>query len=256
MTRYRATVAYDGTDFHGFQLQATDRTVQGELENALGKLDPSKQRIVVLGAGRTDSGVHATGQVIAFDLHWQHPLEKLNQAINAHLPPDVSLYDLTPATADFHPRFDALARRYQYKIDVRPWRSPLRRHYTWHIWPPPNLNIMQQAAQTLIGQHDFAAFGSPPKAGGSTQREIYQANWQQHGQQLTLTIEANAFLYRMVRRIVGAMHKLGSGKWTLQQWNALLAAQDIGLATPAAPPNGLQLVAIRYPQNTDEQQTA
>ncbi len=160
MVRYQIIIAYDGTDFVGSQRQAKSRTVQGELEKALQKLgwDGSS----ALMAGRTDAGVHASGQVAAFDLGWDHSLADLNNALNANLPADMAICQVQIAPADFHPRFDAKARLYRYRIFCQRNRDPLRERYAWRVWPAVDEATLHSLAALLPGKFDFAAFGSPP----------------------------------------------------------------------------------------------
>jgi len=242
--RYRATVAYDGTAYKGFQRQAnTAVTVQEVLETALVRIGASSSRI--LGAGRTDAGVHATGQVVAFDLHWSHATEALNRALNANLPADVVVRDVQESDGDFHPRYSAVSRTYEYTIVVAKEPDPLRRLYTWHHPRPLNISVMQAAADGLLGFHDFASFGSPP-TGTETVRVVSKAEWVEVGNELHFTIRANSFLYRMVRSIVGTLVIVGQGRMTVSEFAGILAACNRSLAASTAPPQGLTLVNVQY----------
>lgn len=242
--RYRARVEYDGTAYFGFQRQRDDQpTIQGELEGALGRLCGNK--VTVLGAGRTDSGVHAWGQVIAFDLEWRHGEEALLRAINAHLPPDITLQSVEAAAATFHPRYAAKQRTYEYIIHNGPNRSALRRDRAWQVNWPLDIERMNDAAALLIGTHDFATFGQPPK-GDNTVRHVYQARWQQRGDELIFTISANAFLYRMVRSLVGTLVEVGSGKWSVAQFQEALQRTQRNEAGTTAPAHGLFLLSVIY----------
>ena len=208
--RYRAQVEYDGTAYFGFQRQREEQpTIQGELEKAISRL--SGQKVTVLGAGRTDSGVHAWGQVIAFDLEWRHDEDALLRAMNAHLPPDIAIQTVVVAAASFHPRYDARRRAYEYVIYNAPVRSAHRRQRAWQVSWPLDVERMNDAAAVLIGSHDFATFGQPP-AGENTVRHVYRAEWQRQDTELIFFIEANAFLYRMVRSLVGTLVEVGNGK--------------------------------------------
>jgi tRNA pseudouridine38-40 synthase len=194
MTRYRATVAYDGTAYLGWQRQTIDLpSVQATLEQALARI--SGQQVSVIGAGRTDTGVHATGQVIAFELEWTHGTMALLKAMNQQLPLDIALQDLTIQT-DFHPRFDALSRRYVYQVAARAERMPLWQRTAWQVKTSLDLEVMNRTAQCLVGRHDFATFGTPPKPGGSTIREVFQSQWTvltlPEGELLCYCIEATA----------------------------------------------------------------
>jgi len=243
MRKYKAIVEYDGTDFCGFQLQARDRTVQGEIESAL--CDLAEQRIPVLGAGRTDSGVHAVGQVIAFSLSWMHSPEALLRAVNARLGRDVALLKVEPVEGDFHPRHDAKRRHYRYRILNRAVRSPLERRYDLYLRKPLDVQAMSQAASSLVGEHDFAAFGRPPQ-GTNSVRRMFRADWQRTGDILIFDIEANAFLYRMVRSIVGTLLLVGLGHISVQRFAEVLAGGDRQGAGPTVLPCGLCLMAVHY----------
>lgn len=248
MARYQVILVYDGTEFFGFQRQARERTVQGVVEDALRRM--GWQGSAVLAAGRTDTGVHAAGQVIAFDLDWSHSIEDLRNGLNANLPGDVAAQDVAQTRPDFHPRYDALARRYRYQIFCQPNRDPLRERYAWRVWPTVRLDILRQAAAYLPGRHDFAAFGTPPRTGGSTERTVSKAEWQSAGDQLTFEVVANAFLYRMVRRLVSTQVAVAQGGFSLERMAACLSGQLDGLVQGMAPPQGLFLVEVIYPPAT------
>lgn len=252
MVRYQVTLAYDGTQFCGFQRQRSDapeRTVQQVVEEALRSLGWDGKAI--LSAGRTDTGVHASGQVIAFDLEWRHSTQALQDALNANLPLDVSARAVQSARPDFHPRFDARARRYQYRIFCQEVRHPLWERYAWRVWPSVELNLLRVAARSLIGAHDFAAFGTPPRPGGSTVRVIYRAEWKPEGEYLIFDIIGNAFLYHMVRRLVHTLTSVGQARLSVEEFNRYL---DNGLLNPVrglAPAQGLVLVEVIYPPEAD-----
>ncbi len=247
--RVRAVVAYDGTDYQGFQRQKNGPSVQEVLERALEQV--TGERVTVLAAGRTDTGVHAEGQVIAFDTEWKHPLTALLRALNAALPPDVVVRELAPARPDFHPRYDAVSRYYRYTIYNHPIRSPLARRTSFHVAQPLDVVAMQQAADLLMGEHDFAAFGTPPK-GENTIRQVFRAEWRNEWPWLYFDIEADAFLYRMVRTLVGTMIRVGLGRISVEEFRQILESRDRRRAGPAAPPHGLCLMAVRYAGDADE----
>jgi tRNA pseudouridine38-40 synthase len=241
--RYRATLEYDGTDFLGFQVQARGRTVQGELERAIERITQSQAR--VMGAGRTDSGVHASGQVIAFDVAWGHTTADLHRALNAVLPVDIAISALTTTHFTFHPRFDAIRRHYRYTVLNQPARSPLWARYAHHVAEPLDVDAMREAGRKFIGRHDFAAFGKPTQ-GESTIREVMQAEWFAEASRLTFEITANAFLYQMVRNVVGTLLRVGRGELTSDAVAALLESSDRAAAGPPAPARGLCLVGVEY----------
>jgi tRNA pseudouridine38-40 synthase len=206
--RYQATIAYDGTAFWGFQAQPDFRTVEGELWSALGTLGWRGETL--LSAGRTDTGVHAAGQVVAFDLEWKHPLEDLQRALNALLPDDISCPALQRAAADFHPRYHALRRCYRYRMILAPWPDPLRERFALRVWPAPDDQRMSEAARDLLGKHDFGSFGSSPREGSHTVRTVLRAEWERKENELEFWIEADAFLFRMVRTIAGTLLQVGN----------------------------------------------
>ena len=242
--RVRAVVAYDGTDYGGWQRQTNAPTVQAALETALAQV--GQGAITVLAAGRTDAGVHAEGQVAAFDTDWRHGVGALQRALNAVLPPDVAVRDVAQVASGFHPRYDARSRRYRYTVYNAPVRSPLTRRYSLHVAAPLDVDAMQQAARVLIGEHDFAAFGQPYKPGGATVRRMLLAEWERKLSWLTFDVEANAFLYRMVRSIVGTLLQVGRGEMSVDEFAAVLASRERSQAGQTAPPHGLCLMEVKY----------
>ena len=248
---YRAAVAYDGTGYLGFQRQKGHApTVQGALEDALQRV--TDQQVRVKAAGRTDTGVHATGQVIAFEAAWRHSPEDLWRALNANLPDTIALQFLNRAEKGFHPRYDARSRTYEYTLYAAPVRQPLLNKYAWHV--PANLfdlEAIQRAASILVGTHDFATFGQPPQ-GENTVRVVNRSELlvmpgsKPDTQVVRYRIEANAFLYRMVRRIVGALVRVGSGNLSVEEFEAAFRAADGTWPNPTAPAHGLCLVEVTY----------
>ncbi|MBI3762332.1 MAG: tRNA pseudouridine(38-40) synthase TruA [Chloroflexi bacterium] len=246
MTRYRATLEYDGGDFLGFQRQAHGPTVQEAIETALRRIGWPGETL--LAAGRTDTGVHAAGQVIAFDFHeWKHGEDNLLRALNANLPGTIAVKSVSEAAPDFHPRFAARSRRYRYTIYNAPVRSPLLARYAWHV-PTPELSIetLNEASACLVGRKDFATFGTPPDEGGHTVRTVGRAEWKRAEAILTFDIEADAFLYRMVRSVVGTLRAVGAGEMTPARFGEVLAAADRTRSGPAAPAHGLCLMEVKY----------
>lgn len=244
MAHYQVILAYDGTDFRGMQRQSHTRTVQGEVEAALRKV--GWQGKSILAAGRTDSGVHASGQVIAFDFEWTHTPEELLKALNANLPHDAAVKSLKAIAQEFHPRYDAVSRHYDYHIFSQPLRNPLRERFAWRVWPEIEIHQMQAAADLLCGEHDFAAFGAATKPGGPTIRQVFSAVWQQTDDELIFKISANAFLYHMVRRIVWLLVQIGHKKFEPEIVVDFLNGKNSEAHLGLAPPNGLSLVEVRY----------
>jgi tRNA pseudouridine38-40 synthase len=245
MARYQVILSYDGTQFRGFQRQVNARTVQGVLEVALKGLGWRGDSI--LASGRTDSGVHAHGQVVVFNLDWKHSPGDLRRALNHHLPDDVSVIAVMIVNRDFHPRFSALARHYRYRVFCDEVRQPLRERYAWRVWPKADLEPMQRSANYLIGVHDFSALGSPLQPGGSTHRRIFQANWSDDGRFFIFDIVGNAFLYHMVRRIVFLLMKIGQGKGEPEEVVHYLEGRTLTPLQGLAPPQGLALLEVIYP---------
>jgi len=233
-------VAYDGTAYAGFQIQPNAPTVQGELERVLAVMCGEPVRIT--GAGRTDAGVHATGQVMDFRTISGLGPEELERGVNALLPEDIAISDLEPAEDSFHARFSATGRTYEYRIRNAAVRDPLwTRQEHWH---PGELDLaaLQAAAAQLVGRHDFAAYA----AGESGERTVKRAEWISEGSVLRFEIESDAFLRGMVRGIVGTLLWAGRGKMSVERFGEVLATRDRTLAGPSAPAKGLCLAAVRY----------
>ena len=248
--RYRATLAYEGTAYQGYQRQRDGvPTIQASVERAVSKI--TGQAVHVLAAGRTDTGVHAVGQVIAFDADWIHGDETLLRAINANLPDDIALQDLHQQEG-FHPRFDALSRRYCYTAISSAQRQPLLHGQVWHLKFDLDDVALRAVSALLIGEHDFATFGNPPQ-GDNTVREVFVSEWEieptPYGKVYRFTIEATAFLHHMVRRIVGMQIDVASGRFDIEEFAQRFSSADLSLATTLAPPQGLVLEKVRYPDD-------
>jgi tRNA pseudouridine38-40 synthase len=234
--RYRATVEYDGTDFAGFQVQPGARTVQGELEAALARLSGGIRQPVD-GAGRTDAGVHASGQVVAFSYDGPLAPRALAEALNGNLPRDVAIRDLRPAPRGFHPRYAARYREYRYVIWNGP-RSPLRDRTSFRVRSPLDTAAMARAATTFEGRHDFSAFGG---ADPQPVRTIHRIAIRRQGDEVTIDVRADAFLRGMVRRIVAALIAVGTGRIDAAAIPVALATRGPALGGAAAPARGLCL---------------
>lgn len=201
----------------------------------------------VIGAGRTDTGVHALGQVIGFTIEWpaRHGREALLRALNANLPQDIAVVGLAEAPPGFHPRFDARRRTYEYKILNAPIRQPLLRKQAWHVAEALDMERMNTAAAALRGTQDFATFGRAP-VGDNTVREVFEAAWRRDDELLVFRISANAFLFRMVRSLVGSLRAVGDGRWSVDDFAAALQARDRRRSASAAPAHGLYLLSVEY----------
>jgi len=257
MRHFRATVAYDGTAYGGFQIQRTGATIQGELEAALHRLTQAPVRIA--GAGRTDAGVHAQGQVITFASDWSHGEATLERAMNAVLPLDISVREVRAVGERFHARFSAVARAYAYAAYAHPIRVPTLDRFAWQVGQPLDVAAMNRAAQALIGSHDFAAFGQPP-SGDNTVRTVHRACWaigsagghwavEATEALYRFDIEANAFLRGMVRRIVGTLVQVGGKNLSVEAFGEIMASADISRAGRPAPACGLCLWRVKYPED-------
>ncbi len=260
-------VAYDGAAYHGFQVQAGVPTVQGALEAGLAAFTTLEGRVA--GAGRTDTGVHAVGQVAAATVAWGHAIAKLQDAWNAHLPRTIAVRRLAAAPVGFHPRFSALWRTYRYTVVEAGGdtlgRSPLTDRYAWSVPRRLDLDAMNAAAQTAVGEYDFAAFGQATQ-GESTVRCVREAHWQvvttslpelgePQGRRLVFTIAANGFLRTMVRYLVGSLVTVGEGRWTPGDLVAVRTSLDRRRTAPPAPPHGLVLEQVVYPDHLDPWRT-
>jgi tRNA pseudouridine38-40 synthase len=226
------------------QRQKEERSVQGVVEEALHKI--GWQGTSILVAGRTDTGVHASGQVVAFDLDWGHTPGDLLNALNANLPLDAAAQDAALVGANFHPRYDALSRRYEYHLFCQAQPDPLRERYAWRVWPSVEPEKLTIAAEELVGVHDFAAFGTPPKTGGSTVRQVFQAGWEVEDDSFSFQVSANAFLYRMVRRMVSLQVEIGQGYHQPDEVSEYVRGERDGIIQGLAPPQGLFLREVTY----------
>jgi tRNA pseudouridine38-40 synthase len=249
--RFKATVEYDGTEFSGFQLQPGSRTVQGELEAALARLSGGTRQAVV-GAGRTDAGVHASGQVIAFTYPGSLSAEALTDALNGTLPPDVAIRGLRRAPAGFNPRYAARYREYRYTIWNGP-RSPLRERTSLWVRSGLDVTAMAEAATAFEGRHDFSAFGG---ADPQPVRTVHRLRVRRHGSTVTIDVRADAFLRGMVRRIVATLLAVGKGQLEASAVPGLLLAGKPALGGAAAPARGLCLRVVALGRRTGQASSA
>ena len=305
MRRIRITIAYDGTNYRGWQIQQPTAahpegsvpTIQGELQRALGQLLPKEAVhgaapekslnpltsrnaagepaaadtatapdhvdeaaapgiLPVVGASRTDSGVHALGNIACFDTESTIPAANFPKAINRYLPTDIRVMQADEVSMDFHPRFVPHEKCYEYRIDHGHVANPLTRLYAYHYTYPLDLERMRAAARELVGVHDFTSFVNPDSQvfehGGDAVREIYSIDILEEGSQLVIRIRGNGFLYHMIRIIVGTLLVIGNGRRTPEDIRTMLAAKDRTTAGPTVPAHGLCLCALHY----DEAATA
>ncbi len=223
---------------------ASERTVQGVIEAALSELGWSGSSI--RAAGRTDRGVHARGQVIGYSMSWSREPDRLTAALNAHLPEDVAVRHTEVVSKEFDPRFSAVRRRYVYRLLTDPAPDPLKERTRWRVWPAPNMDRLSSMAELFVGKRDFGAFGRAPTPGGHTVREISRSVCLREGSELDLILEADAFLYRMVRRIVGAILQVGRGDRDPEDLRRSLSDPACKWEGRLAPAKGLCLEAVYY----------
>lgn len=251
LIRIRGKISYDGKDFFGWGMQPDRRTVQGVLEDAISTL-LRVDRVVVQCAGRTDTGVHATAQVIHFDIAEKSAMEMKDLAyrINAILPEDVSIQVLEVTTSDFDARFAALSRSYEYLI-FQGHRNPLLRDRAYRSWLPLDIQAMKEASQSLIGLHDFSAF-CKKREGATTIRTLMKFDWIESAEGLIkVELQADAFCYSMVRGLIGAVLAIGEGKFDKAWLENYLAGKEREAHVFAAPALGLTLVDVEYPEATE-----
>jgi tRNA pseudouridine38-40 synthase len=244
---HKLTIAYRGTEFFGWQRQGEKRTVQGCLEQALAKL--WNRKIDLQGSGRTDTGVHALGQVASFNAPRLHNATVLQRALNANLPRDVRVMKCRLVTPAFHARFDATEKSYRYLILNQPVLDPFTLDTHYHVPHALDLPAMRRAAAVLLGEHDFASFTSNPgyERWRGTVRTLRRASIAQSGHVLTFHFTSNGFLYRMVRNLVGGLVKVGLGRLTVRDFERILRAKSRSEAPPNAPAHGLYLLNVSYP---------
>ncbi len=243
--RLAVGIEYDGTAYNGWQRQKTGLGVQQRLEEALATV--ADHDLELTCAGRTDTGVHASGQVAHFDTASQRSARGWLLGANSNLPDDIALTWVTDAPADFHARFSATARSYRYRILNRLVRSALHRHRSWWVHQPLDADRMHAAAQALIGEHDFSAFRAAGCQASSANRHVRSVSVTREGDWIALDITANAFLQHMVRNITGTLAAIGMGEEAVGWAAEVLASRDRTAAGIAAPPQGLTLVSVEYP---------
>lgn len=248
--RLKLIVAYDGAAFLGWQVQRQTPTAQEVLEGALAKIFPSTPRIV--GSSRTDTGVHARGMVVHLDVskaEWRMTPRKLGLALNAHLPPELRVMSVTTARPSFHARFDACGKQYRYFLWNHPAQDPWHRRTAWHVTRPLDVAAMKRAATQLLGQHNFRSFASNPGYERATYvRRVTRCEVRRSGPLLTVVIEADGFLYKMCRGIVGTLVQVGLGKFKPDEILPMLAHCDRRVAGMTAPAHGLVLWRVNYPR--------
>ena len=245
MKRIKLTVAYDGTNYYGWQKQPDAVTVEEVVNRELTRL--LQEPIEVIGASRTDSGVHALGNVAVFDTDTRIPPEKISYALNARLPKDIVIQDSKEVPPDFHPRRTDCVKTYEYRILNTRFPVPTMRLYAHYVYKPLDVEKMQAAAAFLVGEHDFASFCSAGSQVKETVRTIYRLDLNREGNMVSFQVEGNGFLYNMVRIIAGTLIEVGIGSYPPERVREMLEAKDRIRCGPKAPACGLTLVGIRYP---------
>jgi len=248
MKRVKLIVAYDGTNYQGWQIQKNGETIESVLNRVLRELT-GEADIQVLGASRTDAGVHAMGNVAVFDTRMRMPGDKFVYALNQRLPEDIRIQHSCEVPSGFHPRYQNTVKLYEYRILNREFPLPAYRLNTYFIYRPLDEERMQQAADYLTGEHDFKSFCAAGAQVKTTVRTIYNLETVRDGELITIRITGNGFLYNMVRIIAGTLIKIGQGEWEPEYIQEILAAKDRRVAGPTAPAKGLTLTGIFYPDS-------
>ena len=244
MRNIKLTIEYDGTNYHGWQIQPNAVTIQAAIQDALAKI--TKTQTQIIGAGRTDTGVHAAGQVANFHTRSQMPLISFQKALNATLPRDIVIIDVEEVSPDFHARFSAVSRTYRYTILNRPYPSALLRSSAYFFFEPIDVQNADTACQSLVGVRDFSSFQRSGSERINPICEIYECRCWQDQDLVYFEIEADAFLRGMVRAIVGTILKLHDREDGVNQLHKILDARDRSAAGPSIPPYGLSLLRVKY----------
>ena len=253
MRNIRLTISYDGTDFHGWQVQPDKPTIQGALAEAIERI--TSEKVLPHASGRTDAGVHAIAQVAAFQTSSSIPSENFRKALNSCLPTSIRVSQIEDAAADFHARYSAKAKTYDYRIHHAEICPPFSVRYVHHHPYPLDLVAMQEAARVVIGEHDFTSFAAvdPEKRTDSDSqiftsnvRTVFESAWRISGKELVYSVRGNGFLHHMVRNLVGTSLLVGKGTYPPSEITRILEAKDRSAAGPTAPAQGLYLVSVEY----------
>ena len=244
MRRIKLIVAYDGTNYHGWQFQPGSSTIEGELNKHLSEL--FKEKITVIGASRTDAGVHALCNVAVFDTNARIPAQRVAYALNQRLPEDIRIRKSEEVSEDFHPRKQVTRKTYEYKILNEEFANPMERLYAYFTYVPLDETKMQEAARCLIGEHDFASFCAAGSTAETTIRTIHDITVERNGTMISIKVTGNGFLYNMVRIIAGTLMEAGNGRIAPKQVKEILEARDRTKAGPTAPAKGLTLYRYQF----------
>jgi len=250
-TKIILTLEYDGTRYYGFQWQAGLPSIQGELEKAIKRLTGERRRVIA--ASRTDAGVHAKGQVVSFKTESSLPTNTFISGLNYYLPRDIAVKSAYRVSDSFNVRRDAISREYSYYILNSPTRSPMREAFSYLVASPLDIEAINQAAQALIGEHDFASFASGNGARiKSTVRRVFKAQLERNGEMVIFNMAANSFLPHQVRNTVGCLIRVGLGKMSIDEFRSIIKRRKPGMAGPTVPACGLCLTRINYPSPLGE----
>jgi tRNA pseudouridine38-40 synthase len=244
MRNLKLLIEYDGTNYQGWQSQITTTTIQDNIEKVLDRILGGRVRIA--GSGRTDSGVHALGQVASFATNNDIPLTSLLKGANSLLPPDIVIKSIVEVDDSFHARFSAKSRTYEYRLWNARQPSVFLRNYTWWIQQRLDVGLMERTAQLLVGRHDFSSFRGSDDGDASPEREVLGVGFSREDDKIVFSIHANAFLRHMVRNIIGTLVEVGKAKISRDRFAEILEARDRRKAGVTAPPHGLFLIAVRY----------
>ena len=245
--RVKMVVAYDGTNYCGWQIQPNGVTIEQKLNEAL--TDRLQEPIKVTGASRTDAGVHSLGNVCIFDTNTRMPAEKISYALNTRLPEDIVVQDSCQVPESFHPRFSKSRKTYEYRILNQKFRNPTRRLDTHFYYYDLDVEAMQRAAAYLVGEHDFKSFASTGGQAETSVRTIYSLDVEKRDSIITIRVKGNGFLYNMVRIIAGTLIKVGAGEIQPEEIPVILEAKDRSAAGPTAPAKGLTMIGLEYEEN-------
>ncbi len=251
MRRIRTIISYDGTDYVGWQTQNNGVAVQEVVEKAI--LEVTGERVSLQGSGRTDSGVHARAQVAHFDTGVRMAADKFAIALNTHLPADIRVLCSEEVSPDFHARFSAKEKQYRYFVQTGPHADVFARKYSLHAYMPLDFDLMNEAAALVMGTHDFSAFMSTGREVESAVRSVSLSRWEKQGKFLVYTVQGNGFLYNMVRILAGTMVGMGSGRIAPDSMEKALSSLSRKDAGPTAPPHGLVLWRVKYPDFDTEE---
>jgi tRNA pseudouridine38-40 synthase len=245
MRNIKLVIEYDGTNYHGWQVQPNALTIQEVIETKIGIM--TQEQVRLIASGRTDTGVHALGQVASFKTSSSLPVDVLRHGLNRLLPEDIVIQSAVEVDEHFHPQFGAKRKTYRYVILNRERRSALHRNYSWHLPRPLDLAAMRDASSLLMGKQDFSSFQAADADPTDPVREVFKAEWSVEEKDFFFfSIEADGFLKHMVRNIVGTMVEIGQGRISREEFSAILQARDRRRAGMTAPPRGLFLLEVKY----------